>query len=387
MAEQNNNQPTSKNRFILLGLGLLLLFIGIPGLKGLSGMATGSEGTGCGGEVDSTDLALIEEADKDEINGIYCETNDDKTLSTCLLPLSGVGPVFQVDLDIPDNTTLAGITCPDATGVNTCSSDPLKLSSGHILLSKAIGQSVSVFAYSVTNAPIPEGQNLELTLKPKDIDNFGADTSLTLEGSILTATSDDGTLKQVGIAHNSNALTVETGRPTDTSSNIVDNYSFSSQSGADCWRHSNTTNNTEAFAFDLSTIWQLINQVNDTAVGDIAPCMDLAEPVDRLTPDDIKSAVNVVFWNKNPNGSDAQKMGAYIDAWVKDPDTAGPPEMVMTKIKEYFPNCTDKMPCAEIVSLLDASGLAGLAGQAKPDLGLPELNKEPPAPDKDDMLQ
>ena len=39
----------------------LLIFIGIPGLKGLSGMATGTEGTGCGGEVETTDLALVEE--------------------------------------------------------------------------------------------------------------------------------------------------------------------------------------------------------------------------------------------------------------------------------------------------------------------------------------
>ncbi len=388
MSEQNDNQPTSKNRFILLGLALLFVLIGIPGLKGLSGMATGTEGAGCGGEVDTTNVGLVEDKAEQEISGIYCETNDDNTLSTCLLPLpSSVGPIFQADLDIPDNTTLAGITCPDATGVNTCSTNPLKLSSGHLLLSKAIGQSVSVFAYSVTNAPVPEGQNLELTLKPKDIDNFGADPSLTLEGSVLTATSDNGALKRVGISHNANALTVESGRPGDAASNMVDNYSFTSQDGTNCWRHASTTTDQDAFAFDLSTIWQLINQVNDSTAEDVASCMDLAEPADRLTVDDIESAVNVVFWNKTPNGGDATKMGEYLEAWVKDPDNAGPPEMIMTKVKEYFPNCSDDTPCAEIVSIVDASGLAGIAGQAKPELGLPELNKEAPEPGKGDMLQ
>ena len=73
MSEQeNNNQPSSKNRFILLGLGLLLLFIGIPGLKGLSGLATGTEGTGCGGEAGQSDLALIEDNVNSNENGVYC---------------------------------------------------------------------------------------------------------------------------------------------------------------------------------------------------------------------------------------------------------------------------------------------------------------------------
>ena len=241
--------------------------------------------------------------------------------------------------------------------------------------------------YSNTNTAFPEGQNLEVSLKPTDRDSFAQDTTIALEGSILTASGADGSLREVGITHNANALSVQK-TDINNAQDFAQNFTFTSQTGETCWRHANTQSDANASNFDLSAIWKIANLLDGGSVSDASGCLDLAEPANEFSAKDLQSVVNVVFWTNMPDGSNTKTMQDYINAWVKAPDENGPPEMIMTKIQEYFPTCSDTTPCVEVTSAIIKAGLDKPRAAKLPKTALPDLGQGPRGTDgKGDMLQ